>query len=371
MALPCDRFPGHGSVARPVLVATVAGHDTGATVLWQALASVPDHHMHGYAPGSEWVNLAEFAQRWILMHEKMTNPGHPDFTHFSQFISSERDGFSPEPDSTFRPLPELLRRKIKPAWYQLFNMTKTICGLRSVVMDAYNPGQKQTFGMLYAFRDSRHAADSQQSAAQYSAAQVLRSLDFFLQLFPQGKIIVHLPVSRALRVNQVEPTCACAGVDARCSTNARSSWPDYRRNMINKLLQYHESRSSILLTTADVDFRDLSSMTSRISSFLGLKTNRAFERRAGDSFERWSRKMRKMNILELPKGNIHALPVHACKASWLRRTDFADTNISWCPSFACESSTAEPVRRSSDNTQVRCIACPTTLADWSWSQLPR
>ena len=50
------------------------------------------------------------------------DPSHPDYAYFSQFRSDSRDGFQPSPNSDYRPMEELLRRRIKPAWIQYFNV---------------------------------------------------------------------------------------------------------------------------------------------------------------------------------------------------------------------------------------------------------
>ena len=123
------------------------------------------------------------------MRDKMTNPRH----------SLPMTMFAPEAaDTDFRPLAELLRRRIKPAWYQLFNTSKVLCGLRKVVLEAHNPNRRRGFGFMHAFDEgaaySTVAADGEPpSHTRYTVQQALRSLDLFLALFPRGRLVVHLP----------------------------------------------------------------------------------------------------------------------------------------------------------------------------------
>ena len=116
---------------RAVMVATVKGPDTGASVVASILHSMPSYHFQGFVPGNGWVHLDEFAQRWLTLREKMTNPANPDYIHFSQFVATPDDGIAPDiEDSDFRTEAELFRRKVKPAWIQYFNTSKVMCAIR-------------------------------------------------------------------------------------------------------------------------------------------------------------------------------------------------------------------------------------------------
>ena len=57
------------------------------------------------------------------MREKGEQSNNSHFAYFSQFRSTPRDGFA-SPDSDFRPIEELMRYRIKPAWYHYFNFSK-------------------------------------------------------------------------------------------------------------------------------------------------------------------------------------------------------------------------------------------------------
>ena len=236
---------------RAVLVATVTGagtsRDTGASALSRLLNELPGYQVRGFSAGAGWVHLSEFSRRWLVMRDKMTNPRHPEWVHFSQFHAADDDVFAPEAaDTDFRPLAELLRRRIKPAWYQLFNTSKVLCGLRKVVLEAHNPNRRRGFGFMHAFDEgaaySTVAADGEPpSHTRYTVQQSLRSLDLFLALFPRGRLVVHLPAP---------------------------SSPDAQSSMRRELRRYAHSRPDRAMLTSGGDFRNLTDVAVRLSTLL-------------------------------------------------------------------------------------------------------
>ena len=145
---------------RAVMVATVKGPDTGASVVANILDSMPSYHFQGFVPGNGWVHLDEFAQRWLTLREKMTNPANPDYIHFSQFVATPDDGIAPDiEDSDFRTEAELFRRKVKPAWIQYFNTSKVMCAIRRLVIEANAPPPGHAFGFTHAFEDDGEQDD--------------------------------------------------------------------------------------------------------------------------------------------------------------------------------------------------------------------
>ena len=135
--LRCEADPLHGLESPVVLLATIPGRDTGAGVMANMINNIDGYHLRGFAASAGFVHISEFTQRWIDMREKMTDPANPDYAYFSQFRQHARDGFSSSnPNSDFRSMEELMRRRIKPAWYHFYNMTNVLCGVRSLLIDA-------------------------------------------------------------------------------------------------------------------------------------------------------------------------------------------------------------------------------------------
>ena len=144
--LPCEADAAAASDVHALLIATVPGDDTAFAPLLAALRQIrgaavcaavgtPDtlvtiarpfpalfagYRVAGLASGRGWAHLAEFASRWVGLIDKSENASHPDYPYFSQFRRSARDGFTAA-NSEFRPMEELSRRRIKPAWIQYFN----------------------------------------------------------------------------------------------------------------------------------------------------------------------------------------------------------------------------------------------------------
>lgn len=341
--------------ARAVMIATVTGRDTGAVVVAHLLNAIPGYRIHGFAAGDGWVHLSEFAQRWHTLREKVTNRKHPEHIHFSQFHSSKHDAIAPEVDgSDFRSLPELVRRKIKPAWYQFFNASRVMCGMRRLVLDAYSPSRDRGFGFVHAFEDNgqRDLADPP-ARRDYSVAQALRSLDWFLHMFPLGKVVVHLPAA-VLPDTTTPPRCTCPGTTT-CRTQD-SRWPDDRMHMMKALLRYHRSRPDrTLLTAANVDLRNLTELTMRMASFLGEQYSSTTRREAQRSFGGWANRLRRDEVLDLASYALPAARVRpeeeGCQAG--------RGVLGRCPPSVCRPQNASASRGD-------CTVCATTLADWAW-----
>ena len=222
--------------ARPLLVATVPGRESGVAPLRAALNALPGWDVRGAAASAGWMHLARFVRQWTTMRRKMTTPDDPDFAYFSQFLSTPRDGFAPAAEDTdFRSFEELMRRQIKPAWYHFYNLTKVLCEVRSLAMHSLLPpaavgtsaAVPARFGFVHAFeaahagtadpteRDAYGIDDVLQArrrpphtraprvatarppapAPDSRARRVSQSLDVFLLLFPRGRVLIHLPAS--------------------------------------------------------------------------------------------------------------------------------------------------------------------------------
>ena len=345
------------------------GRDTGVSVIEHVLQSIPGYHIHHYESGSgrnSWVHIGEFAQRFLLMREKMTNPSHADYIHFSQFIASDADGIGPGVGSDFRALPELLRRKVKPAWFQLFNLTKVMCGVRKLVVDTYNPAMYGSFGFAQAFQDDGWP-DSTESPAHrhYSTAQALRSLDLFLRLFPHGKLVIHLPVATLPGAKQRRPTCVCAGSSSNCRDKHSSTWTDPRLHMMAQLMRYHRFRPSrTLLTAASEDFQNSTRFTSRISTFLGVAETPSLQEEAARASKRWMDSRSQRRLLEAHSARKKGI-AHACRKSVsLRR---GESEPIWCPQSKCTNTDASSTTRESRRLADGCIECPLSLSEWAWA----
>ena len=412
---PCSASADYGMTTRAVMVATVAGRDTGANVVGRMLNAIPGYKLGGFTAGNGWVQLAEFAQRWLTLREKMTNPGHSEYAHFSQFIATNDDGVAPEiPDSDFRAEGELLRRKVKPAWLQFFNLSKVMCGLRRLVVESNNPTPDRGFGFLHAFEDDGSENDSLDppSRKEYSAERALRSLDLFLRLFPHGKIIVHLPVAALPSPRKPPPRCMCMGSGVACRPPQPGvvAWADDRRaRMISQLLRYHRLRPDrTLLVAGSRDFRNISVLVHRVATFLGERPSQPLRRVAGKWFSWWATAMQSAGMLDVPHARAVAAlatptssvgahsstpPSKRCqhaasrasargqsKAAAARRGSSNATGawdrhdnaygvIAWCAPFRCNLTTADTT--SSRAQRDFCVACPLGLAEWGWSKPAR
>ena len=358
--------------ARAVLVATVRGRDTGANVLAHLLNARPDFQVRGFAAGAGWVHLAEFMQRWRDMRDKMTDPHNPDYIHFSQFHADPDDGVAPEvADTDFRALPELLRRHIKPAWYQFFNSSKVLCSMRRVVLEAQNPSRKRVFGFMHAFEDNGRAGVSGPPAHRaYGSVRALRSLDVFLALFPRGQIIVHLPFADV--PDDASPMqhirCMCPGEAVTCrSSPASATGPDRRLHMMRELRRYAHTRPSnrVMLTSASGDYRDLRALETRLSTFLReTPTPEESTREVDRMLRHWANTMRHDEVFDAVTLNDYvprAGPSAACqRAAALSGAQATSDVASWCPPFRCGNTTGR-LRNGG------CTACPATLADWAWA----
>ena len=374
LSMPCTESSDHGHSSRVVMIATVAGPGTGGAVVDSLLGSMSGYQFGGLAAGSGWVHLSEFAQRWLTMREKMTSVSHPDFIHFSQFIATANDVLeSKVKDTDFRPEAELIRRKVKPAWVQYFNMTKVMCGLRRLVMEANGPRMAEKgFGFTHMFEDSGEQEDdplAPPSRKSYTPARALRSLDWFFHLFPRGRVIIHLPVS-SMPSTSKPPRCTCVGAKAACRATDSAS---HRTRVIEQLLRYHRLRPRrTLLVASSRDFRNLTALTAKIAAFLGERptTSIAQSRKVLNA---WTQRMRHQEILDTQ----HALQLSTHGAFSLDETSkplakarickrSAGAPSTRCPPYRCSLSTAEasPGHEKRDS----CVACPLSLVEWAWSR---
>ena len=406
---------------RAVMVATVKGPDTGASVVASILHSMPSYHFQGFVPGNGWVHLDEFAQRWLTLREKMTNPANPDYIHFSQFVATPDDGIAPDiEDSDFRTEAELFRRKVKPAWIQYFNTSKVMCAIRRLVIEANAPPPGHAFGFTHAFEDDGEQDDTKfapPSHRGYTPSRALRSLDLFLRLFPRGRIIVHLPVNILPSSSKPLPHCMCEGNGVTCRALQP---PDRRARMISQLLRYNRFRPRrTLLIAASHDFRNLTALTHKVASFLGEQpTSRKQTRKWLSS---WIQRMKQREVLDVQHalrmqrsvnglsgatmadgGSKTVKPVtRSCQRAATRvaerlkvqrlagstglslkealarthrnRSNAWDDSMmqayevnTWCAPFRCERSTANI-----DSARAKrefCTTCPLSLSEWAWSR---
>ena len=361
----CATLPDADASARAVLIATVRGRDTGVSVLVHMLNAMPGYQVRGFAAGAGWVHLSEFAWRWLVMHKKMTDPLHPEYAHFSQFLASSDDGVRPETsDTDFRGLPELIRRQIKPAWWHFFNISKVMCGLRRVVLEAHNPSRRRVFGFMHAFDSegvSMHRAIGPPVHRSYDEVQALRSLDLFLMLFPRGRVIVHLPAPD-LPSPMRRPRCMCPGVMTKCRLND-VGWPDGRSHMLRELNRFARSHSDrALLTSASDDFGNATAFAMRLATFLGEPYSPDVDQEARKMLFRWANTARRDKVLDAPLGEDSTpsfRPSDACQRAASRNPGrSAQDDIAWCPPFRCGNA----------SSSHGCTACPATLADWAWGR---
>ena len=216
MSVDCQTNPDTGADASALLIATMPGRDAGTSALVHGLNTLPGISVRGGASANGWMHLAEFTQKWIGIRRKMEEPTDPDYAYFSQFRRSSKDGFAASaPHSDFRSLDELLRRKIKPAWFHFFNLSHVLCSVRQMVIHMHNPNQRETFGFVHVFQMSALAPDGSGSAEvddptlkQYPASAALRSMDVFLRLFPKrGRVLVNMPLVPLPDPRMPQPRC--------------------------------------------------------------------------------------------------------------------------------------------------------------------
>ena len=408
----CAENPLNGAQSNALLVATVPGRDSGAGVLANMINSISGHHVRGFAASAGYVHLAEFSHRWLNMREKMTDPNNPDYAYFSQFRLQPRDGFaSSNPDSDFRSMQELIRRRIKPAWFHFYNLTNVLCGVRSLLIDAIQPPKAgNAFGFMHAFSLHEEAVgESMGKLSQRSedASMIMKSLDLFLMLFPKGRVIVHLPFTELPRPEYGRPRCVCPAT-ARCLPLPEGdTWPDERVQVMQQLLRFHHERPErTLLTVAVRDFGNLSSLADRLVDFLevptstvpisdaedqgnavagsskgkkhgaGLPPRAAIKRAGARSLQGWSARLRREKVLSLQKGPT-ALQASNAAASGERQRlgrqfgcrvekKVPLAGLFVCPETRCEGSLATDSSTSQSSKKRACTTCPTTLADWGW-----
>lgn len=372
LAAPCTRSEKHGRSSRAVMVATVRGYDTGLEVVTSLLNSTPGYQFGGLATGNGWVHLSEFAQRWLTMREKMTSVDHPDFIHFSQFIASANDVMRSEVmDTDFRPESELIRRKVKPAWVQYFNLSKVMCGLRRLVLEANGPRVDRGFGFTHVFEDSgEQETDSlaPPSRRGYTPSRALRSLDWFLRLFPRGRIIIHLPVSLIPSTTK-PPRCMCPGTGAACDA-PRSV--DHRARIIDQLLRYHRFRPRhTLLIAASRDFRNLTALTNKLALFLGERPTGLEQ--CQKVLNLWARRMEEQGMPFVQHALHSSGAVSSNDASKRRptlstckRRGATIASTARCPLSRCNVTAAEA--SAGRAAWEPCVSCQMSLAEWAWNR---
>jgi hypothetical protein len=364
--LRCSDSPNVGADARVLLVATISGRDTGVSVVSNLVNSLPGHHLRSFAASAGWIHLAEFTRRWVDMRIKMTKGDHPDHAYFKQFLSSDRDGFpSTDPDTDFRSMPELVRRRIKPAWYHFYNMSNVMCGVRNLFISSISPARtSRVFGFLHAFSDFE---ENKGRLAEYkgtTASMVLSSLDLFLALFPLGKVIIHLPFSASPRREIGQPRCVCPAA-ARCSAS-QANWPDNREHMLQQLLRFHRHRPNrTLLTVGSEEFYNMSRFAGRVTKFLHVPAAKAAAVRAGlRAWTTWTGRLRRDGVLSIRRGSYFQADLVRERLQCTVDDRIASTGVWMCPQTRC----ARPQPRSniSGEENATCTVCHTSLGEWGW-----
>lgn len=381
---PCDHSTVHLANTRAIMVATVQGRDTGAIVTAHLLNSVSGYRVKNFAAGDGWVHLAEFGQRWLTMRKKMTEPDHADFPHFSQFLASPRDGIAPGvPDTDFRAMDELVRRKIKPAWLHFYNTSKLMCGLRQVIIETLNPSHHPVFGFVTALDASRSSGgdrpEDAPSRRAYSVGRALRSLDLFLQLFPRGQIILQLPVSMIPDDGAPPPRCICPGARAACKARG-TEWPDRRVRLMRELTRYHERNPTrTLLTSASGDFRNMHQLVKRLSVFVGEASSSNLQHEADRSFRGWASRLRRDAILDLAytqhtsapwaanENPLATRPTQHCRSSMIE-SEVSRGALFWCAPFRCGLANTSAIEYSAmiEATHGGCTICRASLSEVAW-----
>ena len=374
----CAEDSNHGADSQVLLLATIAGRDSGASVLANIINSIDGHHLRSFAASAGWAHLAEFTRKWLTMREKMTQADHPDHTYFRQFRKSDRDGFpASSPDSDFRSISELIRRRIKPAWYQLFNLTKVMCGVRNLLIRAISPTRStRVFGFLHAFSDHEEESATRGDEGRVSdykdkgatASMMLASLDLFLALFPRGRVILHLPFTELPNSTLGQPRCACKPT-AQCRTTPE--WAEHREHMQRQLLRFHEHRPNrTLLVDASREFSNMSQFVHRVMHFLDEPSTHHTEARGSRSLVSWTSRLQRDGILTLRRS---AMPRNQSLQERLRcHIDHPrGANAVWmCPHSRCARQKAATAGDLPPRLEVKaiCTMCTTTLGEWGWRE---
>ena len=392
----CQANPDAGADTSALLIATMPGRDAGTSALVHGLNRLPGVAVRGGAGANGWMHLAEFAQRWIGIRRKMEVPTDPDYAYFSQFRRSPKDGFAASaPHSDFRSLDELLRRKIKPAWFHFFNLSHVLCNVRQLVIHMHNPRQRETFGFVHMFQTSALAPSGDGGAEaddptlkQYPASSALRSMEIFLRLFPKrGRVLINMPLTPLPDPRLQRPRCICAelsggggggGGGGDAGTCAQRSWPDQRVGLMQRLVQFTADRpqQALLLSPQRWATADDSGAT-ELLRFLGQPTSHSAE--LGRAFLAGSRAFlsarlrrdgeRNATGLEATAAGVEAFvaaarPVDVCQGSLVHSA--AGTQPEgpvvaadpWCVQSGCA--------RAAAGQRVSCRSCPAGLVDLSW-----
>ena len=388
--------------ARPLLVATVPGRESGVAPLRAALNALPGWDVRGAAASAGWMHLARFVRQWTTMRRKMTTPDDPDFAYFSQFLSTPRDGFAPAAEDTdFRSFEELMRRQIKPAWYHFYNLTKVLCEVRALAMHSLLPpaavgaasaAVPARFGFVHAF-DAAHAGTADPTerdaygiddvlqarrrppaararaegsstrppvpAPDSRARRASQSLDVFLLLFPRGRVLIHLPAS-PLPPPHAPPQCACAVADgaatkraAACVAPAGEAWPGARGRLMRELVQYDRRRRRdapprTFVTAANQPLHNGTHLR-RLLAFLETPYDDAPRQAAATAHREWLGTLGRAAPEERPP------PASACARVYRGE---GEASLRWCPPERCKAPPAK-------GAGLRCIACPATLGEWA------
>ncbi|KAL1519085.1 hypothetical protein AB1Y20_003352 [Prymnesium parvum] len=399
-SLHCRTDPSHGLQTKALFLATVTGRDSCAIALSSMVNALGAHRVRGYTASAGWLHLSEFAQRWIELRRKMTEPSNPDFEYFSQFRRHPRDGFpSSSPDSDFRSLDELLRRRIKPAWFQVFNLSSMLCGVRSLLVDALQPASEpDSVALLHAFSLSEETTATNLRKLAHpddSASSILSSLRLFLTLFPRGKVIIHLPFPPP-RAGVAPPHCACPAT-SRCVPldGEAAAWPAPRAQVTHTLLQLRTTHAArTLVTVASRDFANFTRLAERLADFLDSPRPRggADGGRGGALLRRWEQK-RNAAVAVMSKTGARSFSSLGVR---LRREELGLQLTSRaeergvgeeglearmkcrvaeargergfaCPKSRCTDAQAEGTADSRRGTERGlCTQCRATLAEWGW-----
>ena len=198
--------------------------------------------------GGRWLGapLSEFSRRWLVMRDKMTNPRHPEWVHFSQFHAADDDVQAlSAADTDFRPLASFFAGAHQAGMVSAIQHVQGAVRLRKVVLEAHNPNRRRGFGFMHAFDEgaaySTVAADGEPpSHTRYTVRQALRSLDLFLR--------------------------ALSSRTAGCPPSGTS--PDAQSSMRRELRRYAHSRPDRAMLTSGGDFRNLTDVAVRLSTLL-------------------------------------------------------------------------------------------------------
>jgi len=361
----CEGNQGAGMDIPLVLVATVTGRDAAPAALARMLNIVPGYRIRGSASSAGWLHLSEFAQRWLVLRDKGERPSNPDYIYFSQFRSTERDGFS-ERNSDFRPLAELLRRRIKPAWVHFFNFSEVLCGVRWMAINIARLQAGRRNGFVHALQPNEVG----HGPMRYTVKQAIDSLRLFLLLFPRGKVVIHLPAWPLPAAANASLGCVCAGRSARCHDHRQPAaipWAsDKRAALISELVRFHWEQPDATFVTAANGFRNSSSIR-ELLRFLGESDSDGLVAKLFDS----AQASRRRHLLRLNNDSQPVLhqdlkrPSERCMTA--RNESWSDW---WCPPWRCQSPAAQPVAADSQQASgIECTAsCPASLEEWAWQE---